>query len=298
MTTKEEDSLKNLITASTHDNMLIFTNTGKVFKLKVHEIPEGSRQSKGQAIINLIDIKQEEEVKAIITTSDKLETAQDKYVFLVTKQGQVKKTSVNQFQNIRTTGIIAITLKDGDELVWGALTDGKQHIIIVTHHGKSIRFKESDLRPTARDTQGVRGILIKSTDFVVAAESVDPNATPPDDKRRKFFRDFFIVTQNGIGKRTSIDEYPLQKRGGQGVKVANLNDKTGNLACAMLVTQDDDEVVITTSNAIVIKLPLRNIPQLKRPTQGVILMRLARSDDKVVAAAKIAKQDEPEVTNS
>ncbi len=292
MTTKQEDALKYLITANTHDNMLIFTNTGKVFKLKVFEVPEGSRQAKGQAIINLINITQGETIQAIITNSDKLAESQDQFILLATRKGLVKKTSVKEFQNIRQTGIIAITLKDNDELVWGNLTDGKDHIILVSHHGKSIRFSEKDIRATARDTQGVRGILLKADDFVVAAESLNPQQQKPADGRKKFFRDFLIITQKGIGKRTPVTEYPVQKRGGQGVKVANLSPKTGNVACAQIVTQKDIEVVITTTKAQVIKLPLRNIPQLKRPTQGVILMRLGKTDDQVSAAATISEPDE------
>lgn len=299
MTTKTEDSLAYLLTANTHDQLLIFTNTGKVFKLKVHEIPEGSRQAKGQAIINLINIDQKEHIKAIISTSSKLEDVKDEYIFLATRKGMVKRTLVSQFLNIRTSGIIAITLKDGDELVWGNLTAGKDHIILVTHQGKSIRFSESDLRATARDTQGVRGINIKGDDYVVGAQSVDPKLQEPDDKRRKFFRDFLIVTEKGIGKRTPTTEYPLQKRGGQGVKVANLSPKTGNVACAKIVTHEDLEVVITTHHAQVIKLPLRNIPQLKRPTQGVILMRLAKGDNvSAVTTISETKDEEPQVSSA
>jgi DNA gyrase subunit A len=294
MTTKEEDSIKYLLTANTHDQMLIFTNRGRVFKLKVHEIPEGSRQAKGQAIINLIQIDQGEEICAVITTSSKLEAVKDQYIFLVTKKGLVKKTQVSQFQNIRTTGIIAIILKDNDELVWGSLTNGQHDIILVSYEGKSIRFKEKDLRPTARDTQGVRGILLKPQDYVVAAASIDTTIPEPEDRRRKFYKDFLIVTEKGIGKRTPVSEYPLQKRGGQGVMVAKLSPKTGNLACARLVTAEDEEVVITTAKASVIKLPLRNVPQLKRPTQGVILMRLSKSDDKVSAVTTIAKSKDEE----
>ena len=296
MTTKEEDSIRYLLTANTHDNMFVFTNLGKVFKLKVHELPEGSRQAKGQAIINLINIDQGEEIKAIITTSDKLEEAQDKYITLVTKNGIVKRTSVEEFQNIRTSGIIAITLKGDDQLVWSKLTGGKDHIILVSHHGKSIRFIETDVRPTARDTQGVRGILLQPGDFVVAAEALPPHAQRPADGRKKFFRDFLIVTERGLGKRTPVTEYPLQKRGGQGVKVANLSDKTGKVTAAQIVTQKHREIVITTAKAIVIKLPLKNIPQLKRPTQGVILMRIGNTTDRVVAVTAIAKQEDTEQT--
>lgn len=291
MTTKAEDSLAYLITANTHDNMLLFSNLGKVYKLKVYEIPEGTRQAKGQAIINLINLSQGETIKAIVTSSDKLEEIKDNYIILATKNGLIKKTSVKEFQNIRTSGIISIILKDNDELVWGDLTDGRQHVLLVSYLGKSIRFKESDVRATARDTQGVRGILLKGEDYVVAAESIPEKAKKPDDGRRKFFHDLLIVTEKGIGKRTPVDEYPMQKRGGQGVMVAKLSPKTGNLACARIVTQVDKEAVITTSGAQVIKLPLRNIPQLKRPTQGVILMRMGKRTDYISAVTTLKDVD-------
>ena len=297
MKTKAEDTLKTILTANTHDRLLIITNYGKVFKLPVYEIPESSRQAKGQAIINLISIEQGEEVKAIVPIAGKLEKAQDKFIFLVTKNGLVKKTSVKLFQNIRTSGIIAIMLKDGDEVVYGALTDGSHDIILVSNQGKSIRFDESQVRGTNRDTQGVKGINLKKDAFVVGAVTIDPNLKQPEDKRRRFFKDFLIVTENGIGKRTPIDQYPSQKRSGMGVKAANLSVKTGNIAAAQVVTQQDKEVVITTTGAQVIKLPLRNIPQLKRPTQGVILMRLS-GKDKVASLATIQDQEEetPETT--
>ncbi len=292
MATKEEDSLSYLLTANTHDNMLIFTSAGKVFKLKVYEVPEGSRQSKGQAIINLINIDQNEQVRAIVTTSDKLEENPDKFITLATKFGQVKRTSLQEYQNIRSSGIISITLKGDDELVWGDLTNGDDHLIMISYHGKSIRFKESDVRPTARDTQGVRGISLQKGDYLIAAEAMRPTLPEPEDRRRKYFRDLLLITEKGIGKRTPTDQYPLQNRGGQGVKVATLSSKTGNVATAKIVNQEDEQVVITTTKAQVIKLPLKNIPQLKRPTQGVILMRLGKNNDQVSAAATIQTQDE------
>lgn len=292
MTTKQEDSLAYLLTANTHDNLLIFSSLGKIYKLRVFEIPEGSRQAKGQAIINLINLTQGEQIRAIVPATDKLESMADKYIVLSTKKGLVKKTSVKEFQNIRTSGIIAIVLKDGDELVWGSLTGGQQHIVLITSGGKSIRFAETDIRSTARDTQGVRGILLKGDDYVVAAESIPSKPQKPEDKRRKFFLDLLLISQRGIGKRTSVDDYPLQKRGGQGVMAAKISPKTGNLACAQLVTQEHKEIVITTTKAQVIKLPLRNIPQLKRPTQGVILMRMSDKDDLVSAVTSTKDEDE------
>lgn len=291
MTTKEEDPIYKILTANTHDNMLIFTNKGRVFKLKVYELPEGSRQAKGSSIINLINIEQGELVQSIITVSSKLEEIKNKNICLATKKGLVKKTAISQFQNIRSTGIIAIVLKDKDELVWGNVTDGTKDIIIITHQGKSIRFSEKQIRSTARDTQGVKGISLKKSDFVISVRALEPRPKRPSDKRKKFFHDLLVISEGGYGKRTPYDEYPTQNRGGQGVKVANLSKKTGTIAAVLGVTQKDELVLLTTKEAQVIKLPLKNIPRLKRPTQGVILMRFSKKGDKVVAAATIQRND-------
>ncbi|MFC1653238.1 DNA gyrase subunit A [Patescibacteria group bacterium] len=291
MKTKEEDPVAKILTANTHDNMLVFTNKGKVFKLRVYELPEGSRQAKGSNVINLINIAQDELIQSVITVSSKLDQIKDQYIALATKKGLVKKTAVSKFQNIRTSGIIAVQLNDGDELVWGNVTNGNSDIILITHFGKSIRFSENQVRPTSRDTKGVKGISLKKEDYVMAVRRLDPKPDKPADKRRKFFHDLLIITQKGYGKRTPFDQYPTQNRGGQGVKVANLTKKTGNVASALSANQDLDQILITTKEAQVIKLPLKNIPQLKRPTQGVILMRFSKKDDGVVAAAAIKKDN-------
>jgi DNA gyrase subunit A len=293
MATKEDDAVTHILSASTHDNLLVFTNKGKVFKLKVHELPSTSRQAKGQAIINLINIEQDEQVQSLITVSSKLEDIKDLKICLVTKRGTIKKTAVSEFQNIRSSGIISIILEADDSLVWSGLTSGDNDILLVSYHGKSIRFNESQIRSTARDTKGVRGILLKSDDHVIAVESIDPNPTIPEDKRRKWFQDLLVITENGMGKRSAFTEYPVQNRGGQGVKVMEITKKTGNIAAAIRVTQEIESIIITTKDAQIIKLPLKNIPQLKRPTQGVILMRFAKSGDQIVAAAPV-EEGEPE----
>lgn len=292
MATKEDDAVTQILSASTHDNLLVFTNKGKVFKLKVHELPSVSRQAKGQAIINLIDIEQDEQVQSLITVSSKLEDIKNQYICLVTRQGTVKKTAVSEFQNIRSSGIIAIILEAGDSLVWSGLTNGKNDLLLVSYTGKSIRFNEDQIRSTARDTKGVRGILLKGDDHVIAVESIDPNPAVPNDKRKKWFHDLLVITEKGMGKRTPYSEYPVQNRGGQGVKVMEVTSKTGNLAAAVGVTQDIESIIITTKEAQIIKLPLKNIPELKRPTQGVILMRFAKEGDQVVAAAPV-EEGEP-----
>lgn len=292
MTTKEEDTIMNIITANTHDSMLLFTNKGRVFKLKVHELPESSRQAKGTNIVNLVNLTQDERIQSILTMDDK--DTEGKFIALATKNGLVKKTKLSDYSNIRTNGIIAIILKDNDELVWGKVTTGTDHIMLITHEGKSIRFPESEIKTTARDTQGVRAIMLKGTDSVIGVEIFPPEVDKPDDKRRKFFMQLLVVTDKGMGKRTEFSEYPIQKRAGQGVKVAELTEKTGKIAAAMMVDHTADEVVMTTKSAQVIKLPIKNIPTLKRPTQGVILMRFSEKDDRVVAVTTTQKSSEEE----
>ncbi len=290
MTKKDEDEVYLLTSAYTHDNLLVFSNKGRVFKLKVWDLPEGSRTGKGQAIINLINIEQGETIQALLTMSEKVENSQEDFFFCTTQKGTVKRTSVKQFQNIKSNGLIAVKLTPDDQLVWVKKTSGKEDILLVTHEGKSIHFPEGEVRPTARDTMGVRGVLLTKEDYVICMESFLPQVARPDDKRRKFFRDLLVITEKGLGKRTPLEEYPIQRRGGQGVKVAELTDKTGTIAAAMTVTQDIDEIVITTREAVAIKLPVKNIPQLKRPTQGVILMRFAKPGDKVSAVATLEKE--------
>ncbi len=277
MKTKEKDEIAQLMTANTHDNILFFTNKGRVFQLRVYDLPEASRVSKGQAIINLIDIEQDEEIQAMLIGK------RGEFLFMATKRGVVKKTKIEEFKNIRSTGKIAIKLTRGDQLCWVKTTKKGDHILLVTHKGKSIRFKESDVRPTGRDTIGVRGIRLKKGDYVVSMEAFSSRAKKPKDRRRRFFRDLLVVMKNGCGKRTKIKEYPLQKRGGMGVKVANITSKTGKVIFAKLVDQKIKNIVITSKSGQVIKLPLKNIPTLSRSTQGVILMRFAKRYDSVAA---------------
>jgi DNA gyrase subunit A len=202
----------------------------------------------------------------------------------------VKKTLLQEFLNIKMNGLIAIDLRDNDEVKHIMTATGDDHILLITKEGKAIRFSEKDVRPTGRDTQGVRGLLMRKQDELLSMVTLPAKPTPPQDKRKKHFLELLVVTTHGIGKRTPVNEYPLQRRGGQGVKVANINDKTGTVAAALLVTHQDEFVVITTEQAQVIKLPLKNIPSLKRATQGVILVRLDKSDS-VAAVTTIEKEE-------
>lgn len=282
MTTKEEDEIEHLISCFTHDYLLFFTNKGRVFQLRVWEIPAGTRQAKGQAIINLINIDQGEKIQAIVKRAAK-PAKEEKFIFMATKKGLVKRTPLEKFAHIRSSGIIAIKLRADDELTWAKITDGKSQVFLVTKNGKCIRFSEKDVRPMGREAQGVKGINLKAGDEVVSMDIIPENLPQPKDKRRRVFRHLLVVTENGIGKRTDVYQYPLQKRGGVGVKVANLTGKTGKVACAQVIDETTGQVVLTSRQAQVIKLPVKNIPVLGRATQGVILMRLKKDAGDTVA---------------
>lgn len=298
MTTKEEDEIAHLASADTHDNILFFTNKGKVYQLKVWDLPETSRISKGQAIVNLINIAQDERVTSVLTYNSDSEISHSGDIFLTTRQGTVKKTHINQYANIRRNGLTAIKLEKEDELVWAKITSGKDNIMLVTHQGKAICFTEEQVRATGRDTIGVRGVRLKKNDYVVGMESVPKLIEKPADlpacrqgKRLKFFRDLLVISEKGIGKRTPVNLFPKQKRGGQGVKVGNVTTKTGPIISAQMVTENIEQIVMTSrSGKQTIKVALANVPRLGRATQGVILMRLSDKSDSVAAVALLEKE--------
>ena len=290
MTIKDTDEISLLTNANTHDRLLVFTSKGKVFSLKVWELPEGSRISKGQAIINLINIDTDETIQSILPLSAQID--KNDCLFFTTKKGVVKRTVLSKYENIKSNGLIAIKLTDGDSLVWVNKTSGGDHILLISRDGKSIRFQENDVRPTDRDTMGVRGILLKGEDFIISMESFSPVEPVSTDKRVKLFRDLLVVTEKGMGKRTPLPEYPIQNRSGQGLKVSETADKTGKISGALLVDQDSEVVLITTSQGQAIKLPVKNIPRLGRATQGVILMRFAKEGDSVAAVTVISDSEE------
>jgi len=287
MTTKEEDEIDHLITASTHDTILFFTNKGKVYGTKAWELPETTRQAKGQAIVNIIDIEQDEAVMSILALGKDA-----KYLILATEAGVVKKTKVEDFANMRASGLIAIRLKDNDSLVSVRPTDGNDHIFLLTKLGKSIRFPEKNVRSMGRATSGVRGIRLGKGDDVIAMEVFRGDKPKPKDKRRKFFRDILTISENGLGKRTGIHLFPIQRRAGKGVKAGVVNSKTGNLAAGILVNHNVEQLIVTSKGGQIIKLPLKNIPQMGRATQGVIIMRFANKRDKVAAATTLFKNSE------
>ena len=293
MATKSEDEVDSLLFVDTHDDLLIFTNKGRCFKIKVWDINESSRQSKGQAVINLINIIQGEIVQAVLPIS---KNNPAKYILLATKMGTIKKTAIEKFKNIRQSGLAAIKLDPKDELIWAKLTSGNDQIFMATHAGKCIRFNEVDCRPMGRHTRGVRGIALKENDYLVGIDVLPQSILAiKEEKKGKFFRHLLVITENGVGKRSDVYLYPLQKRGGLGVKVANLTSKTGNLAATVVVTENDDQVLFVSKKAVTIKLPLKNIPTLSRNTRGVILMRL-KNDDKVSAMTVLQKDIREEET--
>lgn len=288
---RDEDIVKTLLVAKTHDTLLLFTNQGKVFKMRAFDIPQANRQAKGTAIVNLLSLQPDETVQSLLIIDEVAD--QDKFITLTTRKGLVKKSAVALYQNIRQTGIIAIILNDDDKLVRSALTGGQDDILMVSHQGKVIRFSEEEVKTSNRDTKGVKGITLKSDDYVVGVETVSPEMAKLAGSSEE--PALLVITERGLGKRTVLSQYPSQKRTGMGVKVSDITTKTGPVASARLVEADHKDVVITTRDGITIKLPLskKSIPVLTRPTQGVILMRL-KDDDFVAAVALTFKQMDDE----
>ncbi|MBI3385750.1 DNA gyrase subunit A [Candidatus Gottesmanbacteria bacterium] len=283
MATKEADTIDKITTARTHDNMLFFTNRGKVYQVRVWDIPEASRQSKGQAVVNLINIELSERVTSILTYSLKRSEQKEEgtqFILMATKSGTVKKSKLSAYENIRRNGLVAIKLDKNDELAWAKLTSGSDHILLVSHEGKSIRFAESEVRPTGRDTMGVRGILLKGADYVVGMEVIGGETKKAD---------FLTIMEKGIGKKTPASGFPRQRRGGQGVKVAQIKPRTGKVVLSQLVPADCDSVVLTSTKGQVVKLPIASIPRLGRATSGVILMRFTDKSDTIAAATCLTK---------
>lgn len=285
MKTKEEDEIEHIISATTHDDILFFTNKGKVYGTKAWEMPETTRQAKGQAVVNIIDIEQDEEVMAVLPQTEK-----SAHLIMATRKGVVKKTKVKEFENMRSSGLIAIKLKTDDELVSVHETSGNDHILMVTKQGKGIRFPEKNARAMGRATSGVKGINLNKGDEVIGMEVFSEKQKQPEDKRRKFFRDILTISEKGLGKRTKVRLFPVQKRAGKGVKAAIVNDKTGPLAAEAFITHNTRQIIITSKKGQVIKLPVKNIPQMGRATQGVILMRFAKKGDGVAAVTALGKK--------
>ena len=275
MTAKEEDAITHIRSAMTHDNIIFFTNKGKAYQLRAYEIAESSRVSKGSAIVNLLNIEAGEKIESFIVLNKSLKKG---YIFLTTRKGTVKKTNITEFENIRRNGMIAIKLDPGDELVWSKISTGDDDVLLVSRQGKAIRFSEKSVRPLGRGTIGVRGIKLVADDKVIIMDvlSKDDNIS-----------ELLTIMENGLGKKTIVSQFPTQQRGGQGVKVAKVSDKTGEVAVSQIIPAKSEELIITSKRGQVVKLEISSIPRLHRDTQGVILMRFSNASDKVTAATCI-----------
>ncbi|MBW0762261.1 MULTISPECIES: DNA gyrase subunit A [Mammaliicoccus] len=283
MNTIEDDFVSQLVTLSTHDNVLFFTNKGRVYKLKGYEIPEMSRQSKGLPIVNALEIDKDEKISTMIAVKD-LSSEEDFLVF-ATKKGTVKRSKLSNFSRINKNGKIAINFKEDDELIAVRLTDGTKEIIIGTKHASLIRFDETKLRPLGRTAAGVRGISLRENDEVIGLDVTDEEEQD----------EILIVTENGYGKRTAADQYRISNRGGKGIKTATLTEKNGSLVCITTVTGDEDLMIVTNSG-VIIRLHVADISQNGRSAQGVRLIRLGENQQ-VATVAKV-EPDENEIAES
>ncbi|MGQ9695660.1 MAG: DNA gyrase subunit A [Thermodesulfobacteriota bacterium] len=278
MTTKEEDFVEHLFVASTHNYILIFTDAGKVYWLKVHEIPQGGRLARGKAIVNLLNISSEEKITAILPVK---EFAMGKYVFMATKQGIVKKTDLLAYSHPRSGGIIALSLDPGDELIAAGLTDGGQEILLSSREGKAIRFAEDEARPMGRTARGVKGIELNQGDYLVSMDIINPELKGGT---------ILSVTEKGYGKRTPIEEYPRQNRGGKGVITIKTTPRNGKLVRVQQII-GQDEVMLITDKGKIIRLPGEDISVIGRNTQGVKLIDL-ENGERVMAVTRLAEKEE------
>lgn len=265
MTTKEEDVIDQLIPANTHDWLLFFTNKGRVFRLKAYEVPQASLQAKGVAAVNLLALQPEEKITSII--KHEKNSGDDGYLFMATVQGTVKKTPLKDYANIRTNGLIAIKLDEGDELRWIKRTSGQDDVIVSTSAGQAIRFNESDARPMGRNARGVRGVRLRPNDSVVGMDIVE------DDKVN-----LLVISENGYGKVTKSAQFPAHKRGGVGIKAAVVTAKTGPIVAVRSLDEESEEVLLISSKGQAIRVGIKDIPVIGRTTQGVRIMRMSEDD--------------------
>lgn len=267
-TTREEDKIAKVLTIESHDNLMFFTDTGKVFQTKAYEIPESSRTAKGQAIVNFLQLSNEEKITEMIAIG---KDDASKFLFMTTTNGTVKKSKIEEFANVRRSGLIAISLDKGDTLNWVAPTTGTDEVVITTQDGQAIRFKESDVRAMGRNAAGVRGIKLRAKDRVVGMDVVEKGGKD---------RELLILSENGYGKRSDLSHYKIQKRGGSGIKTMNVTSKTGKLVGAYITSTSDQEcdMLVTSEKGIIIRVPFASVPLLSRVTQGVRVMRPQAGD--------------------
>ena len=285
MKTKEEDLVTHMIFTQNHDNILFFTNKGRVFQTLVYELPEASRIAKGHPIVNVLQLAPEEVVTAIINVSDQPDSAkastgkkESKYLMMATKKGTIKKTPLDSFLNIRKTGIIAIGLDKSDELKWVKMTDGNSDIILATQNSLAIRFNEKDVRPMGRAARGVRGIRLKGDDIVVGMDPIIPGG------------ELLVVMENGYGKRIKLGQFTPHRRGGIGIKAGVVTKKTGRAVDVRVISSDKDDLVVVSKNGVIIRTPLNKVSKIGRATQGVRIMRI-NADDRVASVACIAEKE-------
>jgi DNA gyrase subunit A len=277
--TKEEDFIEHLFITTTHHFMMFFTDQGRVFRIKCHEIPEASRQARGTAIVNLLPLNPGEKVNTVIPVREVED--EGTFIFFATRQGYVKKTALSEYSNVRSTGIIAIRLEEGDKLVGARLTRGNEEIILVSSAGNALRFHEDDVRPMGRDARGVKGIDLGRDEYVVGMDNVQPNA------------DLLVVTETGIGKRTPLSEYPTYRRGAKGViTIRHVEERHGRLVAIKVVTEGND-VILVSEQGVLIRIPVQEVRQSGRATQGVQLMNLD-ADDKLSAIAQVVTREDEE----
>lgn len=279
VTTKEEDTVENLFVTTTHSDLMFFTTSGKAFQIKAYEIPETQRTSKGQALVNFLQIGSNEKVSNILSIEKSID---DKYIIMVTEKGVIKKVNIEEFSNVRRSGLIAIKLKDSDKLKWTRLSTGNDELILTTNNGQSVRFNEENIRSMGRGASGVRGIRLKNEDVVVGMDVIKK-----DDQKYNLL----VVTEKGYGKATEIEEYRVQGRGGSGVKAMNVTDKTGKLSSSNLVnikhfekeTENSKDLIVMSENGQTIRIPLNSVPVLSRSTQGVRIMSFKESNDQIAS---------------
>ena len=277
----DDDFIEHLLTTSTHDELLFFTNVGKVYRMKAYEIPEYGRTAKGIPVINLLDISADEKIQTVINIpADKVQTDKAMYLFFITRQGTVKRTSVSEFENIRKNGLKAITLRDGDELINVLATDDSKNIIIGTHQGYAVSFDEKDIRSMGRSAAGVRGIRLRDNDYVIGSAILEPESK------------VFVISENGYGKQTAASEYPIKGRGGKGIKTTNITEKNGPLAGLTTVNGDEDIMVIT-DKGVMIRFKISDVSETGRATLGVRLINLG-ADSIVSTMTKVEPEDESE----
>ena len=272
MQTLEEDYIRELFVTTTHHYIMFFTNTGRVYRLKGYEIPEAGRTARGTAIINLLQLMPDEKITAMIPIR---EYEEGKYLFMATEKGLVKKTPIKEYANVRKTGLAAIVLREEDKLIEVKVTDNDQDVLLVTKYGQCIRFNETDVRSTGRVSMGVRGMNLSDNDVVIGMQISSQG------------KDLLIVSEKGMGKRTSMDEFTRQNRGGKGVKCYKITEKTGNVV-GMKAVDDDSEIMIINTEGIIIRMKCEDISVYGRITSGVKLINLPEND-RVASVAKVRK---------